>query len=97
MRDDATAGQVIIDDRRVNEPFRDDSGFDKRIDDQIKDPIRNGINLAFRIKPFVSGSTFFHLTSVNITLAKKVSENPQIEICHYMMITYCHERHVLVR
>ena len=78
MRDDAASGLVDVDDRRVDESFRNDSGLDDRIDNEFEDPIRYRIDFSFRIKFLVSGSALFHLISVDVTFAKKVSENQDI-------------------
>ena len=70
---DAAPGLIVVDDGRIDESFRNDSGFDKRIDDKVKDPLRDRVHFTLGEKFFVAGAPCFHLTAVYVALAKEVS------------------------
>ena len=74
MRDDAAAGLVVVDHGRVDESGRKDPDLDDGFDDQLENPVRNGVDFAEREQLFVAGSALLQLVAVDVAFAEKVSE-----------------------
>ncbi len=70
---DTAPGLIVVDDGRIDEAFRNDSGLDKRIYNKVKDPLRDRVHFTLGEELFVSRTPCFHLTAVDVALPKEVS------------------------